>query len=147
MALEDPGDMFSRLALIARALKAETDRRLAPYGVHTGQQFALECLWKEDGLTPHEMAERIRVEAPTVTRALQRMASAGLIRKAIDRNDRRKVRVWLTPRGEALRETVPQTMTQLQRDTLAMLSDEEQRQFFVLLDRMVESVGRMTNSP
>lgn len=138
--LDDPDDLFMRFALLARNLKAETERRLLRYGVHAGQQFVLECLWEKDGLTPSEIADRIRVETPTATRALQRMEAAGLLRRTGDSDDARRVRIWLTPRSKSLRGKIAQTMADLQRDALALLSEAERRQFLSLIGRVLESV-------
>src|SRR5580692_7637247 len=53
----------------------------ARHGVHEGQQFVLRSLWAEDGLTPGEVARRLGLATPTVTRATTRMEAAGLLRR------------------------------------------------------------------
>src|SRR5690554_1035833 len=93
-------DIFlARISLVSRRLKIEAQRRLAKHGVHSGQQFILGCLWERDGLTPGEIAARINVEAPTVTRAVRRMMASGLLRADADERDGRRVRIWLTQKG------------------------------------------------
>ncbi|WFE56496.1 MarR family winged helix-turn-helix transcriptional regulator [Micromonospora sp. WMMD712] len=132
-------DVFlSRIALVSRRLKSEAQRRLAQHGVHSGQQFVLGRLWERDGLTPGEIAAAINVEAPTVTRAIQRMVASGLLRVAGDQRDGRRVRVWLTPRGDQLRNVVPAITRGLEEDALALLSEQEQK----TLDSLLERIGR-----
>ena len=63
----------------SRAARDRTDRILAGHGVRVGQQFVLEALWREGGLTSGELARRIRVETPTVVRGVGRTEAAGLI--------------------------------------------------------------------
>ena len=45
---------------------------LAERGLHPGQDLMLSALWREDGITQAELAARLGIEAPTVSRALQR---------------------------------------------------------------------------
>jgi DNA-binding MarR family transcriptional regulator len=129
---------LARIALVSRRLKSEAQRRLAQHGVHSGQQFVLGRLWERDGQTPGEIATAINVEAPTVTRAIQRMVASGLLRVADDRRDGRRVRVWLTPRGDQLRDVVPAITRGLAEDALALLSPAERE----TLDSLLERIGK-----
>ncbi len=131
--------------MVSRYVKSEAQRRLMAHGVHAGQQFILECLWQRDGLSPGEVAAQIHVEAPTVTRALQRMTASGLVQLNDDARDGRKVRIWLTPRGEQLRHVVPQAMADLQREALAPLSVEEQLQLVELLRQVGTAVEALSH--
>ena len=133
-----PGeDLFlSRISLVSRRLKSEAQRRLTAHGVHSGQQFILGCLWERDGITPGEIASIINVEAPTVTRAVQRMTTSGLVRVDADAEDGRRVRVWLTDEGERLRDVVPAITHRLEEDALSALSDEERVALYDMLDRV-----------
>ena len=132
--------MWERFVEVSRASKSETERRLSGYGMHAGQQFVLECLWDTDGLTPSEIAKRIGVEAATLTRALRRMEAAGLVRRDPDERDRRRIRTWLTGRGRDLRVPVTETMAQLQRDAVGLLTEREAETLADLLGRMRRSL-------
>ncbi len=66
-----------------------------------GQQFILRLLWAEDGLAPGEIAKRLGIATPTVTRAATRMEAAGLLRREPHPGDRRLVRLVLTDRALA----------------------------------------------
>ena len=133
-----PGeDLFLwRISLVSRRLKSEAQRRLTAHGVHSGQQFILGCLWDRDGITPGEIASIINVEAPTVTRAVQRMTTSGLVRVDADAEDGRRVRVWLTDEGERLRDVVPAITHRLEEDALSELSAEERVALYDMLDRV-----------
>jgi DNA-binding MarR family transcriptional regulator len=133
-------DVWERFVGVSRASKSETERRLSVHGVHVGQQFVLECLWAEDGLTPSEIAQRIGVEAATLTRALRRMEAAGLVHRRPDEQDRRRIRTWLTERGKGLRAPVSETMAQLQRDAVALLTEQEAAMLAEFLNRMRRSL-------
>lgn len=129
-------DFSARFMRVSRALKKEAERRFSAHGVHAGQQFVLQCLWEEDGLSAGELAHRLGVEPGTITRALRRMGHAGLVERRRDEVDRRKVRAWLTDRGWELRSVIPEVSAQLDRDAVSQLDDAEAAQLFELLDRV-----------
>ncbi len=84
------------------ALSVATTAAFSRHGVHEGQQFILRRLWAQDGLTPGEIARRLGLATPTVTRAATRMEAAGLLRREPHPGDRRLVRLVLTERGRSL---------------------------------------------
>lgn len=95
------------------------------HGVHAGQQYVLMALWETDGLTPGEVAKRLGIATPTVTRTTARMAAAGLLRREPHPSDRRLVRLTLTEKGRALEETIGLEMQQLNERALAGISAAE----------------------
>lgn len=134
--------VWEQFVAVSRASKTETERRLSMYGVHVGQQFVLECLWDEDGLTPSEIAARIGIEAATLTRALRRMETAGLVRREPDEQDKRRIRTWLTEQGRDLHEPVSETMAQLQQDAISLLTEREAERLAELLGRVRRALHR-----
>ena len=92
------------LAQVSKGVKSGSADVMRELGVHLGQNFLLEELWKEDRLTLGELARRMRVEVPTVTRMTKRMETAGLLTRVTDDRDRRMVRIALTDAGMALHD-------------------------------------------
>jgi MarR family transcriptional regulator, organic hydroperoxide resistance regulator len=88
------------------ALSVATSAAFSRHGVHEGQQFILRLLWAEDGQTPGEIARRLGLATPTVTRAATRMETAGLLRREPHPGDRRLVRLLLTERGRSLESVI-----------------------------------------
>jgi len=72
------------------------------YGLHVGQEFMLAQLWREDGLTQTQLAERLRVSPPAVTKVVRGLERAELVRRTPDDADGRMIRVHLTERGQGL---------------------------------------------
>src|SRR5438552_17977236 len=71
------------------ALSMATATAFSRHGVHEGQQFILRQLWAEDGQTPGEIARRLGLATPTVTRAATRTEAAGLPRRDAQATQRR----------------------------------------------------------
>ena len=130
-------DVFRRASRVTRE---RTDRVLAGHGVRVGQQIVLEALWREDGLTPGELARRIGVETPTVVRGVGRMEAAGLVVRRDDPRDGRLVRVYLTDRGRELEKVIPQAEDTLIEEALSGFSIKERYQLTRLLSRILENL-------
>src|SRR5258707_2045120 len=92
---EQPADFQTTFWSAKHALALASATAFARHGVHEGQQYVLRCLWQEDGLSPGEVARRLGLATPTVTRATTRMEAAGLLRREPHPQDRRMVRLVL----------------------------------------------------
>jgi MarR family transcriptional regulator, organic hydroperoxide resistance regulator len=110
------------------------------HGVRAGQQFILECLWETDGLTPGELAKRLRLATPTVTRAATRMEAAGLLRREPHPTDARLVRLCLTERGKGLESTLARERAELTRRATRGLSESERAHLVKLLNLLRDNL-------
>jgi DNA-binding MarR family transcriptional regulator len=119
---EDPTREFQPVFWATkRALAQASARAFSRHGVHNGQQYVLQCLWDEDGLTPGELARRLELATPTVTRATHRMEAAGLLSRRRHERDGRLVRLFLTERGRALEQVIEEEREALTARALASL--------------------------
>lgn len=128
------------LARVSREIKGASADGMRRLGVHIGQNFLLEELWKEDGLTLGDLARRMSVEVPTATRMTKRMESAGLVTRTTDPNDRRLIRVSLTEQGQALRDALPEVLDEVARRALRDLTDDQRAQLIELLGRVADNM-------
>ena len=113
------------LAKACRAHRVNVGAALAGTGLHVGQEMVLLELWKEDGLKGGELAARLRVEPPTVTRMLQRLEGCGLVERRKDIGDARSFRVCLTEKGRALEGPVRERWGQVEERAFRGMSEEE----------------------
>ncbi len=98
-------------------------------------------LWKEDGLKGSELADRLGVEPPTVTRMIRRMESCGFVERRPDPTDARSFRAYLTEKGRALEEPVARIWEEIEEKTLLGISPEEKLTLRRLLARIRENLG------
>ena len=113
------------LAKACRAHRVNVGAALAGIGLHVGQEMVLLELWKEDGLKGGELAARLRVEPPTVTRMLQRLEGCGLVERRKDMGDARSFLVCLTEKGRALEGPVRERWGQVEERAFRGMSEEE----------------------
>jgi MarR family transcriptional regulator, organic hydroperoxide resistance regulator len=99
-----PDDRFAHLVKDAtRALVRALQRRLAPFGVPFGHWAFLRILWEADGLTQRELSREAGVMEPTTFGALKAMESRGYIARRQLAGNRRKIHIFLTRKGRALK--------------------------------------------
>jgi DNA-binding MarR family transcriptional regulator len=128
-------------ANLARRSKQALGQQLQRYGVHSGQQYLLELLWERpDGLTVGEIAERLDVEAPSITRTVQRMARQGFVEKHAHPIDARLVIVKLTKKGQALEHVIPHAISHFEEQMLAGLSEVERAFLMRLIKHMHQNI-------
>jgi DNA-binding MarR family transcriptional regulator len=89
-----------------RAFTKVLQSRIAAQGVTLGQWYFLRVLWDEDGLTQRELSQRVGMMEPTTVTALNGMEKRGYVKRVRNTDDKRKVNIYLTDRGRALRNTL-----------------------------------------
>jgi DNA-binding MarR family transcriptional regulator len=87
-----------------RSFSRNLERRTLEFGVSAGQWPFLRALWNEEGMTQRELSRRVAMREPTTVTALNGMEKAGLIKRVPSKEDRRKVHIFLTPKGRRLRD-------------------------------------------
>jgi DNA-binding MarR family transcriptional regulator len=132
-----PGTPLPRLlALAFKACRAQVQRRLEAHGMHAGQDYLLDVLSEQDGLSVGEIAERLGVEVPTVVRTVQRMEAAGIVAREPDPRDRRRSRIVLTARGREVEPAVHAALDDVTKTATRGFSREEREQLRSLLERV-----------
>jgi DNA-binding MarR family transcriptional regulator len=124
------------LAKACRAHRAYVGELLAEHGLHVGQEMVLVELWQGDGLRCGDLADRLGVEPPTITKMLRRLESCGLVERRADPEDARSLRVYLTGRAQALEEPVSRCWERAEQTVLAGMSTSDRQTFRKLLDRV-----------
>jgi MarR family transcriptional regulator, organic hydroperoxide resistance regulator len=132
-------DVLRTLGNTVRTVRARVDRTLQQTGLRLGQYQVLRHLWEQDGLTPRELASRLDVEMPTVTRTVQRMLRDGLVRREAHQSDARSVRIYLTERGSELEPVLARVLERETEQALRGFTDEDRRALLEMLDRIAEN--------
>jgi MarR family transcriptional regulator, transcriptional regulator for hemolysin len=86
----------------AKAARTMMEQRLAEAGATFGNWVVLATLEAGGSMIQRELAERLSIEGPTLTRHLERMEDRGLIRRVRSGPDRRAAEVILTDTGREL---------------------------------------------
>jgi DNA-binding MarR family transcriptional regulator len=93
------------------------------------------------GIRLGELADRLLVDAPTVTRRVQQLEARGLVRRTADPLDRRAQLVQLTAAGTRMIERAMALFHRWLEEVLADWSDTERSELGRLLERFTRAVS------
>ena len=94
-------------------------------------------------LSPGVIAERLIVTAATMTSVVDTLERRGMVERTIDKADRRRQLVSITPAGrEAVDAFLPQIVT-LQTELMRSFTEDERAQLTSYLDRMREALTEL----
>jgi DNA-binding MarR family transcriptional regulator len=130
-----------------RAFQMRLRERIEPYGVSSGMWYFLRILWEKDGLTQRELARSIGLMEPTAVTALAGMERAGLIRRVKHPTDRRKINVFLTEAGRALKAKMLPLAHEINAEGLASLSRAEVKMLLDFLKRIQAALAERSRRP
>jgi len=127
---------ISLLSMVGRAHQHLASQVFEQAGLYRGQPPVLFELGEHAGILQTDLAEILEVTAATMTKLLQRMEAAGLIRRERDATDGRISRVYLTEAGRAARARATLLASKMNDEVLAGLSEAELATLTNLLDRI-----------
>jgi MarR family transcriptional regulator, organic hydroperoxide resistance regulator len=130
-----------------RLLQRYLQMKIEPYGVTPGIWYFLRALWTEDGLTQKELSDRIGTSEPTTLIAIKYMSAHGLVSRVRNKTDRRKLHVWLTPKGMELKKELIPLARHVVGVAAETLSETEVRRLLKSLGEIQKNLSAAINAP
>jgi DNA-binding MarR family transcriptional regulator len=116
--LADLHEVTFRMMRVQRQI---AERAFAPLGLRPVQAFALALLGHEASY-PKELAHLLDAPPSVISVLLADLEGRGLLSRAVDPDDRRRVRLELTPEGHRTLDAVYDAWLDANADRLARLS-------------------------
>ncbi len=138
-----PNDRLAHLVKDAtRALLRALQMRLTAHDVTLGHWTFLRVLWEKDGVTQRELSEQAGVMEPTTFAALNAMEKLGYISRRQLPESRKKVYVFLTPKGRALKDKLVPLAEEVNRIAVAGVSQAQIAAARQTLLAIIENLAR-----
>lgn len=126
-----------------RRLTGELQRRLRNDGLVFGHWTALRILWRTDGLTVQEIAALAGVLPISTWTTMHALEDLGLIEiRKLGNEDGKAIRMFLTPKGDVLRERYLPVGEEINRLAFAGVSAEDLEATKRALTRVMENIGQ-----
>lgn len=103
---------------VDRGLQRMSGRTRAALGVSAAQRLVLRLVGRFPGVTAGRLAAVLGVHPGTVTGVVRGLARRGLLRRTVDRGDRRRAFLALTPAGRRLDAVAAETVESALRSAL-----------------------------
>jgi DNA-binding MarR family transcriptional regulator len=136
MAKADKGATMSRLHSAARLSRTALAARLLDHGFYAGQDQIMLALDHEDGQTPGQLAMRLGVRPPTITKTINRLQVQGFLGKRASDTDARQAHVFLTDAGREAIRAIEKSVRKTEKQALKGLDKKEQKMLSKLLSRV-----------
>jgi len=124
------------IADAARAFRRTWSPMIARHGVSAGIFPFLRIISERDGLTFRELADAVHMRGPTTVEIVKDMEARGLVRRERNRDDGRKVNLFLTAKGRRAWQAVIPAVVAINRHAEARLTAAERTQLKALLRRV-----------
>ncbi|MBL4905970.1 MAG: MarR family transcriptional regulator [Sneathiella sp.] len=114
---------------------------LSEYGLDFAQFDVILTLRRQgrgETLSPSALAKDMMLSTSAMTNRLDRLEKRGLIKRTMDPNDRRGLRIILSDEGFALADEMVVSHVETEEQMLSGLSDEERQQIRQLLGKIKE---------
>ncbi|WP_175648009.1 MarR family winged helix-turn-helix transcriptional regulator [Nocardia donostiensis] len=127
--------VIGRLGRLLLVAQREIETVFDGHGLRQGEFDVLAALRRSGEpfeLNPSMLADTLMLSRAGMTGRLDRLETAGLVRRVADAHDRRAIRVALTQAGRELVDTVVTEHTANETEMLSVLTADERRE----LDRL-----------
>jgi len=125
-----------RLQLAARLSRTALAARLLSHGFYAGQDQIMMALDAEDGQTPGQLASRLGVRPPTITKTINRLQVQGFLEKRASDSDARQAHIFLTDSGRLAIKSIAKSVRKTEKQALKGLDKKDIKSLSKLLARV-----------
>lgn len=135
-SLADLAPLSHAIFRVARLHKMLAGQLLRRAGLYPGQELVMMQLWTEGPQRQVDLVRMLESEAPTMTRTIQRLEKAGLVRTSRSATDRRSIIVAATKDSVSLRRRVERLWAELEARTVGRCTKARRKEILLALDAL-----------
>jgi MarR family transcriptional regulator for hemolysin len=128
--------LFYMLHDVTRQIRKHFDRRATRLELTRAQWRALKVTSRHEGLSQSELAEHLDMEAIPVGRVIDRLEKTGFVERRADPADRRRWRLYLTPKAYAVVDEMDVIAGELRDDALRGIERNDLDTLMSVLNRI-----------
>jgi DNA-binding MarR family transcriptional regulator len=136
MAKTKRSETMNRVQTVARLSRTALAAKLLEHGFYAGQDQIMLALARDDGQTPGQLAARIGVRPPTITKTINRLQNQGFLNKKASDEDGRQAHVLLTDAGREAIRNIEKSVRKTEKQALKGLDKKDQKALLKLLARI-----------
>lgn len=115
--------------------------RLEQYNISIPQSFILFCLQEEDGITLKEIGNRTFIDSSSMTVLVDKLEKSDLVKRYLDPQDRRAIRVFITDKGRGIAEQVRNVEYEFNAILYDLLGEGNQKEFVHAVNNLVNGLN------
>lgn len=127
---------------VARLMRTRFDQKARSIGMTRAQWAVLSKVERDEGIRQTDLACLLDLEPITVTRLLDKLATAGLIERRPDPADRRANRIYLTSRAQPV---LRQMRTMGEAVLAELLADVSEERLHIVIEALTQVKARLAD--
>ena len=139
--------LFYMLHDVTRQIRKHFDRRATRLELTRAQWRALKVTSRQEGLSQSEFAEHLDMEAIPVGRVIDRLEKTGFVERRADPADRRRWRLYLTPKAHAVVGEMEVIAGELRDDALRGIDRADLDTLMSVLNSIKENLATLDAPP
>ncbi|WP_026060627.1 MarR family winged helix-turn-helix transcriptional regulator [Pseudaminobacter salicylatoxidans] len=145
MSKADRSATMHRLHSAARLARTALAARLLEHGFYAGQDQIMLALDERDGQTPGQLASRLGVRPPTVTKTINRLQAQGFLEKRASETDARQAHIFLTEMGRETIRAIEKSVRKTEKQAFRGFDKKEQKLLAKLLARVEANLSAVAD--
>ncbi|WP_043891015.1 MarR family winged helix-turn-helix transcriptional regulator [Paenibacillus sp. Aloe-11] len=134
-------EVLREIGMIARALDSISNIEFKEYDLTKGQYLYLVRICENPGIIQEKLAEMIKVDRTTASRAIKKLVINGFIEKKEDDHNKKIKKLFPTERGNNVYPFIKRENDYSNNVALEGFSEREVETIFNLLQRVRENIG------
>jgi DNA-binding MarR family transcriptional regulator len=118
-------DLSHLISHVGRRVTERVRAALEPEGCDLDEWWVLNLLSEGTGFPMAAVADCVGMRPPALTRLVDRLVANNLVYRRVDLEDRRRVRILLTPRGKSLHRRLSALVERSQTELFESSDDAE----------------------
>ncbi|CQR55228.1 MarR family winged helix-turn-helix transcriptional regulator [Paenibacillus riograndensis] len=135
-------EILREIGMIARALDSMSNIEFKEYDLTKGQYLYLVRICEHPGIIQEKLAEMIKVDRSTATRAIKKLEINGFIEKKEDKHNKKNKNLFPTEKGQHVYPFIKRENDHSNLVALRGFSESELETMFTLLQRVRKNVEK-----
>ncbi len=130
--MEENHELFHSIHQLSRNLTKRINAALEPFEIYSSQWSVLFVLKEKGSMTQKELCHYLAIEAPPMTRTIQKLQKLGLVEQT-EGEDRRKKYIGLTEKAIKNYPDWEQAVMNVNNQIVSGLSEHDQKELRVMV--------------
>lgn len=135
-------EILREIGMIARALDSISNIEFKELDLTKGQYLYLVRIYENPGIIQEKLAEMIKVDRTTASRAIKKLEIQGFIEKRDDHHNQKIKKLFPTEKGQSVYPFIRRENDYSNTAALAGLGDEDVEILFHLLQKVRKNVEK-----
>ncbi len=137
--MQEKHELFHSIHQLSRNLTKRVNTALEPYEIYSSQWSVLFVLKEKGSMTQKELCHYLAIEAPPMTRTIQKLQKLGLVDQT-EGEDRRKKYIGLTEKAITSYPVWEQAVINVNNQIVSSLSEHDQKELRIMLTTWLNKI-------